>query len=508
MLTNFKKNAYLKFLIAILLTTSYSCSDFLEEQPFSFLAPANYYQNESDAFSALTGAYDGLGTGSSTYMARLIHYLTWFGSDECLTPLLASQQQLSNFSFAADHGDILNLWRHIYDAINRANTVIEKVPDIDMNAGLKNQYVAEARFLRALNYFNLVRLWGGVPLMDKVVTSVEEALVAKSSVAEVYELIIADLQYGSEMLAETNQQGRATRNAAKALLAKVYLTKATSEAANPNDYQLCAALAKEVIDSPQSQLVSDYQKAIGAANKFNTESLFEWQADRNIISVGEHSIFGQFMLPRDIVDLVPEAGQTGESNIVSEIAYFNRYDDRDYRKESTFITEGVNRQGQAVTWQQFTYPFPAPAWKYVNKESTTRSGYAFSANYVVLRLADVYLIRAEAINEAEGPTPEAYEMINAIRARARNRDGVSTSEFPENLSNLTKEQFRDAVLEERAIELGFEGHRWFDLVRTKRFVETIKSIHPEYPIGERHNLFPIPANEVLLNDLLEQNPGW
>src|SRR5690606_4845648 len=305
-----------------------------------------------------------------------------------------------------------------------------------------------------------------------------------------------------------NQDGRASLGAAKGLLARVYLTRASSEAAGSDDYQLCANLAKEVIDMPEHYLMDDYQDAIGAANEFNPESLFEWQGDRNLRPLGNHSILGQFTLPIDILGYVPEEGQVGNSDIVSEIEYFELYSDLDYRTESTFILERNNRNGELVPWTEFTYPFPHPAWKYVDQSSSTRSGYAFSGNFVVLRLSDLYLMRAEALNEMNGPSPEAYEMINAIRQRARNRDGVSASDYPADLQGLTKEEFREAVLLERVYELGFEGHRWFDLVRTNRLVETIKSVHPEYPIEEKHYLFPIPADEIIINENLAQNPGW
>lgn len=486
-----------------------SCEKFLEETPHSFLAPENYYQNADDAFSALVGAYVGLGDGANTFLARRVHYLTWFPSDEAYTPTLAAQRQLDNFSFNADHEDVRNVWTHMYDAINRANIVVGRVAGIDMDNNLKQQYIAEARFIRGLCYFYGVRLYGGIPLITAEVTSVDEvADIKRSTAAAVYTQVIEDLTAAAEVLPSTNQQGRATKGAAKGLLAKVFLTRASSDAAESNDYQRCADLAAEVIAMPEHHLMPNYQDAVGAANKFNPESLFEWQADRILTPVGKQSIFGQFTLPRDIVGLVPEAGQTGESQIVSEIAFFDRYDDRDYRKESTFITSGTNRQGEDVSWQQFTFPFPAPAWKYVDRTATTRNGYAFNANFVVLRLADVYLMRAEALNEVGGPTDAAYEMINAVRERARNRDGNNLNGFPENLSGLTKDEFRDAVLHERAIELGFEGHRWFDLVRTKRLVETIKTVHPDYQVAEKHYLFPIPANELIINPNLEQNPGW
>ncbi|WP_188506344.1 RagB/SusD family nutrient uptake outer membrane protein [Parapedobacter pyrenivorans] len=504
------RNNILKGLASLVLVLVLaSCEKFLEETPHSFLAPENYYQNADDAFSALVGAYVGLGDGANTFLARRVHYLTWFPSDEAYTPTLAAQRQLDNFSFNADHEDIRNVWTHMYDAINRANIVVGRVATINMDEDLKQRYIAEARFIRGLCYFYGVRLYGGIPLITAEVTAVDDvADITRATAAEVYAQVVDDLTFASGVLPPTNQQGRATQGAAKGLLAKVFLTRASSDAAESNDYQRCADLAAEVIAMPEHRLMPNYQDAIGAANKFNAESLFEWQADRILTPVGKQSVFGQFTLPRDIVGLVPEAGQTGESQIVSEIAFFNRYDDRDYRKESTFITAGTNRQGEEVGWQQFTFPFPAPAWKYVDRTATTRNAYAFNANYVVLRLADVYLMRAEALNEIGGPTEAAYNMINAIRERARNRDGNNQNGYPEILSGLTKEGFRDAVLEERAIELGFEGHRWFDLVRTKRLVETIKAAHPDYQVAEKHYLFPIPADELIINPNLEQNPGW
>ena len=499
---------FIALVALVLVYTLPSCKKFLEEDPKSFLAPTNYYKTPQDAMSALVGAYDGLGNNSSTYTARPIAYLTWLCSDEALPPILAAQKQLDNFTFGADHADIGGLWNQIYDAISRANTVLDKVPQITMDGTQKNQILAEARFLRGYHYFNLVRLWGKVPVVTRPLASIDEALIPQNPLAEVYTQIISDLEAAASVLPKTNENGRATKGAALGILSKVYLTRASSVASQSDDYQKCADLAKQVIDLGVYQLMSDYQKAIGGEDEFNAESIFEWQADRLLLAVGEQSVYGQFTLPRDIIGLVPEAGQTGESNIASEIGFFNKYNNLDYRKESTFITQGTNRQNKVVPWQQFTYPYPAPAWKFVNKNSATRNGYAFSANIVILRLADIYLMRAEALNEIAGPGIEVYAMINAIRSRARAGNGTSSTGFPANLSGLSKDQFRDAVLEERAIELGFEGQRWFDLIRTKRFVQTMKAAHPEYPVEEKHNLFPIPVNEIRLNSKLVQNPGW
>lgn len=498
------KHIFLFVLAGILFA---SCSKFLEEKPKSFLAPENYYQTADDALIALTGAYDALGSNSETFIARRLQYITWFASDEALSPTLTAQKPLDEFSYVADNEDVSRVWNTMYAAINAANIVINRVAGIEMDDSLKTQYLAEARFLRALDYFYGVRLWGDLPLVTIEVTSLSEVDIARSPVADVYGQIIADLNFASEHLSPANQNGRARKGAAKALLAKVYLTRASSVAAQTGDYQKCADLCSEVLAMPQHTLLPDYEKAIGSEDEFNRESLFEWQGDRALISSGEHSILGSFSLPRGML-VIPGQTASDGGGIAAEVNFFNKYPDDDYRKECTFYTSGPDKNGVTVTWQQLAVPYPSPAKKYINKNGATRDVASFSGNFTILRLADVYLMRAEALNEISGPTTEAYAMINAIRGRARNRDGVSPSATPADLQGLSKETFRDAVLNERAVELGFEGHRWFDLVRTKRLVQTIKAIHPEYPVTDKHMLFPIPANEIKLNPKIKQNPEW
>lgn len=484
-----------------------SCENFLSEEPRGFLSPENYYENESDLFASLIGAYDALGINSNTFLARRVHYLTWFASGEAFSPSLSEQRLLSNYTFTTDHADISRVWNSMYDGISRANIVISRATEVSMDESRKQQLIGEARFLRALFYFYGVRLWGELPLIAHEVANIDEVDVARSPISEIYDLIIEDLEFASEVIPVTNQDGRTTKGAAKGLLAKVYLTRASSEVAGEDDYQLSASLSKEVIDMPEHYLMEDYQDVFGPPNEFNPESLFEWQGDRNLTPLGEHSILGSFTLPRGI-RLIEEQNPSDGGAIVSTIEYFNLYDKDDYRRESTLVTEGVNLDGEWVSWEEFSTPYPAPCWKYVDRTVTSRSAFAFSGNFIVLRLADVYLMRAEAINEIEGPTTEAYDMINTVRARARNRDGQTISDIPASLSGLSQDEFRDAVLHERAVELGFEGHRWFDLVRTGRLVETLQNDFPDLPISEKHFLFPIPPDELILNEKLTQNPGW
>lgn len=479
----------------------FSCKKSIEEKPYSFLTPDNYFQNENDAYTALIGAYNALGTN---YYARFMFLVLTLPTDENASIAGdAAERQLDALSYSPTLSPLLTLWRSIYGAIMRANIIIDRLPAVPMDEGRKGEYISEARFLRALSYFNAVRLWGEIPVVRKEIVNLEDAYIEKTLVKDVYAFIIEDLEYAIQELPNKNPDGRAGKGAATALLAKVYLTRASSGAADAGDYQHCADLCKSVLEMPEFHLVPDFQKAIGAANEFNSESLFEWQGDRELN--GDFTSMAQFALPSGVYGLVPE-NATGESRFGTEPAFFNAISDSDYRKESTYITSGKDISGNTITWKNWPFPYPSPALKLIDQTSSTRSGYAFSANFVVLRLADVYLMRAEALNEIGGPgTEDAYEMINAIRTRARNRDGNNITGYPENVSGLSQETFRDAVLEERRIELANEGHRWFDLVRTKRLLSTIS----KPSLGEKNYLFPIPNTEILLSKgLLTQNPGW
>lgn len=482
------------------------CEKFLDEKAKGFLTPDNFYETRQDLEAAVIGVYNGLrGTGEN-FLARRLHFLTWYCGGEAFSPNSAEQAQLSNFIFTADHPDINRVWTAMYAVISRANNVVSRAQGMQIDQLSKERYVAEARFLRALCYFYGVRLWGALPLVTEEVANISEVEIGRSPIADVYQVIIADLTFAADALPAVNDDGRASKAAAKGLLAKVFLTRASSDAAEPGDYSRCAELSLEVIQMPEHRLMADYRQVFGPPNEHNAESLFEWQADRTIAD-SELSVLGSFTLPRGIRLVEAQTASDG-GGIVSKLPFFNLYDADDYRRECTVVTEGRNTNNQWVSWERFQIPYPAPCLKYVDLTATTRNEFAFCGNFIILRLADVYLMRAEALNESEGPTAEAHDLINAIRARARNRQGSEPGSGPADLAGLDKNGFRDVVLHERAIELGFEGHRWFDLVRTGRLVQTLKTESPELPITEKHMLFPLPPDELTLNPLLEQNPGW
>jgi len=512
---------YIFFSIVTIILSAYliSCEDFLKEKPKTFLSPDGVFKTKNDIFAGVVSVYDGLGSNSLNYYKRRFLYLNWFCSDE-INSINLAEKNLDNFTFNSTDANISDTWATIYDQINRANTVLTNIPKVPMTKADANQYEAEVRFLRALGYFNLSRVFGDIPIHETETASLEDAFKERSPLADVYKLVISDLTFAKDNMAPTNEKGRATSGAAKALLARVYLTKATSSAAAATDYQSCATLCTEVIGSGTYRLMPDFEKAIGKEDAYNAESIFEFESQR-VKFPNELTAMGAFFLPAETFATVrfpqlkanfpDQAASPGGSNLFSEIPFFNRFDKRDYRKEKTFVSWGIRKStGDTIQYTSFITPFPSPSFKFIDEsQPTSRSGYAFETNIIILRLADVYLMKAEALNEIGGPTPDAYAALNAIRTRARNRDGKSSNGYPADLAGLTKETFRDAVMDERMIELAFEGHRWFDLVRTSRLVSLFATLHPEYGITTKHMLFPIPKAQLdLKGSKLKQNPGW
>ena len=502
----------------------FSCESFLEEEPPNFLDPNLAYETEEDIFQALVGAYDLLGSGSEDYYKRRFLYLVNFASDEMDPVDLAADVPLHDFSYTANDNNVTRTYQNIYQAIAAANAVITNVGNVSgLSADKANQLEGEARFLRALHHFNALRLWGDIVIQDKLISDLSETNKPRNPVNEVYQFIIDDLIFASDNMAPTNDNGRATSGAAAALLAKVYLTRAGSGAAENGDYQACVDACNQVINSSIYALTDDFEKAIGKEDAFNTESIFEFFTTRGgTTGNGELSIWGVFLLPvnawTDGIDFAginpdysDQSPTIGTADVVSEAGFFNLFDARDYRRETTFVYRGTNSEGDSIGYDSFARTFPHCPQKFVDASNPgDRSGYSFSANIMILRYADVILMKAEALNELNDLDGAVTE-LNKIRTRARNGDGTGPwveTGFPENLTTaLGQDGLRDAILYERTIELAFEGHRWFDLARTNRLISTLQS--QGKAIQEKHKLFPIPDSQTRLKDTqIEQNPGW
>lgn len=475
------KKTYSIFWVIFLLI-NLSCEENLEEVPLSFLEESNSFNSADDAESAINGVYDRL---KSVFGMTMIT-LSDLNSDQCeVREDNAAGAEIHQNLYNSGTGFFDSYYTNSYITIDRANRVLANVPDISMDEELKARVLGEAKFIRALVYFNLVRAYGDVPLITEISNDVINVEVERTSVSSVYEQIIQDLLDAEVVLPETITEasniGRATSGAAKSILAKVYLTK--------QDWSNAAEKAKEVIDSDVYDLFEDYHHIFKPEMENGIEHIFSIQYSCILPQYGSSMALNFAIYFSYPINLVGGSYQATPEHVTT-------YAEGDYRKEVTIINEKVIADGTVV--ESRTGPHVDKYWDPLACGQT-----AARNNFMVIRFADVLLMYAEAVNEIEGPSATAYEAINRVRQRARN--GVETA-APQDLTGLTQDQFRAAVLQERGWELCFEGHRRWDLLRTGNYIEAMESVGVE--TQEKHLLYPIPQNEIDVNPALTQNTGY
>jgi hypothetical protein len=475
-----------------------ACKDFIAPNPTDVLAPTNFYQTSTDAVSAVNGVYE---------QQRWAYWLNyWYITDMPTDEAIASPNfgpdghRASNYTFDAHEGFISGFWGDEYKSINRANAVLDHVPGITMDTTLRNRVLGEAHFMRALTYFNLVRLFGDVPLLDHEVTSLSSLGMPRTPAAQVYALIISDLQTAATTLPasySSTDVGRATSGAARSLLAKVYLTQ--------QNWTSAAQTAGLVMSSGRYGLLTNFKDNFRIADKLaNVESIFELNYD-GVLTAGTGSVVTLFTLPAGY----PGGDAYGLIEVLpSMLAKYSASDKRG-QGVSVITSPYKDAAGRNVTW---TLPSGAVVYKYLDDQNTqnmnTRGWAQQSNNWSVLRYADVLLMYAEAVNEGGAATSGAAEAaLNQVRQRA----GL----LP--VAGLSQAAFRDSVRVERQRELLFEGHRWFDLARWGVLDATVRAktaeVAARYPNettahGVPGTLLPIPQSEINLNGQLTQNPGW
>ncbi|QIP12477.1 RagB/SusD family nutrient uptake outer membrane protein [Spirosoma aureum] len=471
--------------VTLLLLGAMTSCEVLDQKPESSFTPANFYKNADDAKAAVSAVYDPLNN------ANMYGQIMWILQDQATDDAewgngrsTANQPKndLDKYTFTPATNTFQSIWSTVYSAINRANAVIARVPAIPMDNDLKARYVAEAKFMRGFYYFTLVRLFGGVPLITAETTSLNNLAVSRASVDDVYKLIVQDFTEAETVLPttySTADKGRATKGAAKAFLAKVYLTR--------QDWANASAKAKEVINLGVYDLWANFADAFLIANKNGKEAVFEMQA----LSGGfnEGSLMQGYMRPN--FDRVNGVAGFGDDPATENLYKAYRADDK--RRNVTLKLYSATTTPAAPA----SVLFPCYVYKYLDPASTgTSDG---GNNYPIIRYPDVLLMYAEALNEQGANNTEAYTTINRIRNRAG---------LPNLTANLNQAQFRDSLLLERRLELAFEGHRWYDLSRTKRLISAMKAQNPTIIVEERHYLFPIPQTERDVNPQLTQNPGY
>lgn len=497
------RNIRIYILFAVLFCTlSFSCTKLLDENPRDQVFVENFFETENDAISAINSIYAVLNSTSvGPTFGGVYHSSYWVSmgltSDEMENrlPGAIDLDEMDQFSHKPVNPTMYDFWRNAYKGISNANFAIEGIPNVNMDEALQRRLLGEARFLRGLLYLDLVRIFGDVPLI--LTFEGAELFPARTAKEQVYDAIIEDLLFAESNLPTSypagDGKGRATSGAAKGLLAKTYL--------NTKEYALCIQYCNEIMGSGNYQLWPTFDEVFRIPNTNGIETLFNvgFGTANNSISFWEVGQFNVRLLPRQLSAEIPGINAQGWQVATQHL--FDSFDDLDRRKAVTFITEINQPNGNTLEIE----PHIRKYWD----EIAEPLGGNTENDFPYLRYADILLIFAEAVNEQSGgPNAEAYEAINTVRRRAR-FDGTQEQDVLPDLNNLNYEQFRDAILEERRKEFVAEGHRWLDLARFEKLTELVPLAKPGVQPQPFHRLFPIPQDEIDLNqNLLPQNPGY
>jgi hypothetical protein len=489
----------MKKIITFLLSATLlvSCTD-LEVTPASFTTEDNFFKTEDDAIASVTAVYSSLvyESGDQSLFGRNLYFLTDMGSDYAAAGASATNPQvraISSLTHDATSDRVQLAWKQIYRGINRANVSIDNIPKVTGTDNVKTRLINEAKFIRALLYFQAVRLWGGVPIVLHEATSVDvESLKSKrATVDEVYAQIILDLT-DAEALPATytgTNVGRATSGAAKAILAKVYLTR--------KDWSNAILKAKEVINGSYGYaLFEDFADVFNKTKKNGKEHIFSAQFEPNQASNGASGSTFQATSFTGFTATEP-------ADIISDVAlFYDIYAAGDTRRDVSYKKQLLNPATGLL------YTFPKPIFSKYLDVTNLSSPSNVAINFPIIRYADILLSLAEAINEKDGATEESLELVNQVRRRAFGK-AITTPDATVDLAGLTTIQLREAIREERKKEFVQEGQRWYDLVRWGTLVTEVKKVTAKNTVSERNNLYPIPQSERNIDPTgLPQNPGY
>ena len=488
----YKRTAHRLALFTILyslFTVLVSCAD-LDQTSISSIDKDNFYQSKNDIETAINGIYQeftvngmyGIWNNQTIYLQDLQTDYVRAGAQTNSAHI----REVANFAVQPTNLFVVNAWEAHYTAINRANVVIDKVTTADwLDEQSKQNYIAEARFLRAYTYFNLVRYFGGVPL---VLHDGEGEGASRNTVDEVYEQIVSDFTAAEQLPANyTTLDSKASSLGASALLSKVYLVWAQTSSekgkANQNAYyQKAVDYAQKVIDSGKYRLLDKFIDIWSVDKKNGPEHIFTFEHDRTVNA----NITGHCVFATNWSDTEPVLIATSDR-------YYTEMDPKDQRRDGSWAKSIINPN----TGTDFVFTIPRFR-KYI--DSLNFANPASSGN-------------------AAGHTPAAYDAINQIRRRAYwspylNIQNEPSDGSPLELSGLTKEQFRQAVRDERWKEFILEGQRWFDLVRWHILVKHVKENSPASEplkiqnVSKRNYLLPLPQDQIILNPNLTQNWGY
>jgi starch-binding outer membrane protein, SusD/RagB family len=497
-----------------------SCSkNFIELSPEDSYTDETFYKTEQQFRSAVVAAYAPLrDVLVNDYFTSEMH-----SDNTVYQPIpsnrgtsIVERENISDFTNTSTNSYVAATWQHSYTGISRSNIIISRLASADIAEAAKRNIDGQAKFLRALNYFKLVRLYGGVPLFLKEVTTAEDAFKPRATAEDVYNQIVAD---ATDAVAELDapakfpQTGEATKGAATMLLAEVYMQQKKWADAE----SLLTSLSTMGYD-----LLGNYADVFSPTNKNSRESIFEIQFLGGTITGATPNPLSFNFLPRSkdtkiLTGITIDNTSTGGWN-TPDSDLINDFEPNDKRLDASIgIVEGAydasnyfvySAQKSILNYQPAAGKTGVPyIKKYLHAPLIAPTG--SSDDFPVYRYSDALLLLAEALNE-EGKSSDALAPLNRVRTRAGLPAETSTDQAT----------LRERIYHERRVELAFEDHRWTDLLRTGRAISVINAfgvkIRQELPflssdayVIDNHNLvFPIPQNEVGLNPMIIQNPGY
>lgn len=489
-------------LIILLATMFFSCQKWLKETPRSVITSNQFYKSQEDAQAAVNGIYSFLYPpytgGGRNYGYAMLELVT------------------GDFKTVSEGNDLVNVYNlrqnsaspllqqwfsSSYDGIEAANLAITNIPNISMDENLRNELIGEAKFLRAYYYYNLVNIFGDVPLKVLPTSNATDGLLPKTPVKDIYEkVIVPDLKDAetSGLPATPVGTGRVSIGAVKSLLAKAYLSMAGFPVNETDKFGLARDKAKEVIDGGSFSLFqSDANNTW--FNKLNNPDFDN--KEEHIFSVNFGLNIVNNVIPNELYPKGVSFNRNGNTDndmglLYPEESFLNSYAANDLRRKNNGFFFNT------ITVDGVVYNFQWSIYKFFDKnllDNSPRTG----KDFPVIRYSDILLTYAEAVNEAEGgPNAIAIDAVNSIRSRA----GLSP------IGALSQTAFREEVWKERYWELCGENKVWFDIVRTHKIFDTENGVYvdavgfklPSGAIFKAENFrFPIPLSEVQINPLLK-----
>jgi len=490
------------FLAAAILVVS--CNK-LNESPQSGIVASQFYKTAADATAAVSAVYSTLNSDPAAdfpIYGRNLNLLTGNGSDDQVyapSNTNPDVRALGTATYVSANDRVRKVWQQHYYGISRANVAIDNIQGISIDTVLRGRLVREAKFIRALLYFNIVRFWGDAPLIlhDPTTVAVNSLKTGRTPKDSIYRQIIADLSDAVNLPATYSGAniGRATSGAAHALLAKVYVTRRdwTSALAELNQV-ITAGTFAGTTGAYGYDLFPKFPDVFQQATKNGKEHVFSVQFGTNLGAVNSTQTLSSAAFNSFNTSVYP-------GDIPADSSLWNLFDSTDSRRSVTFYTSMYN----AATGKTVVYPGAPRFAKFIDFSLSPLTSQGVSGiNYPVIRYADIFLLYAETLNEINGgPTGDAYAAINKVRSRA-NVTGLT--------GGLGQSDFRDSVFLERRKEFIQEGQRWFDLVRRggSYLYDALTKIPAKTGAALKDTLYPVPQTEIDLvgTKLLTQNPGW